>query len=208
MSLAGFIIFPNFYKIYYMKRLILMLAAVMIAASFSAVSAQTEAEMKAWMDYMTPGDFHKEMAKWDGEWKEDITMWMAPGAPPQKSTGACVNKMILGGRYQSATHTGNFGGMPFEGISTTGYDNARKIFITTWVDNMGTGVMILEGTWDESSKSLNLKGKQIDPGTGKEMAVREKFTVIDDNTQKMEMFVTPEGMQEYKNMEIVFTRKK
>ncbi len=191
-----------------MKRLILMLAAVLIAATFSAVSAQSEAEMKAWMDYMTPGEFHKEMAKWDGEWNEDITMWMAPGAPPQKSTGACVNKMILGGRYQSATHTGNFGGMPFEGISTTGYDNARKTFITTWVDNMGTGIMVLEGTWDEKAKALNLKGKQIDPATGKEMAVREKFTVIDDNTQKMEMFVTPEGMQEYKNLEIVFTRKK
>ncbi len=191
-----------------MKRLILMLAAMMIAASFSAVSAQSEAEMKAWMDYMTPGDFHKEMAKWDGEWKGDVTTWMTSDAPPQKSTLSCVNKMILGGRYQSATHTGNFGGMPFEGISTTGYDNARKKFISTWMDNMGTGIMILEGNWDENTKSLNLKGKQIDPGTGKEMAVREKFTVIDDNTQKMEMFVTPEGMQEYKNMEIVFTRKK
>jgi hypothetical protein len=98
--------------------------------------------------------------------------------------------------------------MPFEGISTTGYDNAKKTFVSTWVDNMGTGIMIMEGKWDEKTKTLHLKGKQTDPTTGKEMDVRETFTVIDDNTQKMEMFMTPAGGKEYKNMEIVFTRKK
>jgi hypothetical protein len=38
--------------------------------------------------------------------------------------------------------------------------------------------------------------------------VRETFKVIDDNTQKMEMFMTPAGGQEFKSMEITFTRKK
>ena len=191
-----------------MKRIILTICAVFITAVYFNATAQTEAEMKAWMDYMTPGEFHKEMAKWDGEWNEDITMWMAPGAPAQKSTASCVNKMILGGRYQSSIHKGSFSGMPFEGISTTGYDNAKKTFISTWVDNMGTGVMVLEGTWDEKGKMLTMKGKQTDPATGKEMGVREIFRVIDDNTQKMEMFMTPAGGQEFKSMEITFTRKK
>lgn len=27
--------------------------------------------------------------------------------------------------------------MPFEGISTLGYDNAKKTFFSTWIDNMG-----------------------------------------------------------------------
>lgn len=191
-----------------MKRLILMLAAVLTTAAYAGLNAQTEAEMKAWMEYMTPGDFHKEMAKWDGEWNEEITMWMAPGAPPQKNTASCVNKMILGGRYQLSTHTGSFNGMPFEGISTTAYDNAKKAVVSTWIDNMGTGIMTLEGKWDAGSKVLELKGKQLDPSSGKEMTVRETFTIVDDNTQKMEMFMTPAGGQEYKNMEIVFTRKK
>jgi len=191
-----------------MKRLILTICAVVITAVYFTVAAQSEAEMKAWMEYMTPGDFHKEMAKWDGEWNEDITMWMAPGTPAQKNTASCVNKMILGGRYQSSTHSGSFNGMPFEGISTTGYDNAKKVFVSTWVDNMGTGIMVMEGAWDDKTKTLNLKGKQTDPATGKEMGVRETFKIIDDNTQKMEMYMTPAGGKEYKSMEIVFTRKK
>lgn len=191
-----------------MKNILFAICAVLITATYTKLAAQSEAEMKAWMEYMTPGDFHKEMAKWDGEWNEDITMWMAPDAPPMKNTASCVNKMILGGRYQSSTHKGSFNGMPFEGLSTTGYDNAKKTFVSTWIDNMGTGIMTMEGKWDEGSKTLHLKGKQVDPATGKEMQVRETFKVIDDNTQKMEMFMTPAGGKEYKSMEIVFTRKK
>jgi hypothetical protein len=191
-----------------MKHLFLTLCAVFTVAVYSTAVAQTEAEMKAWMEYMTPGEVHKMLAKWDGEWNEDITMWMMPDAPPQKNKSACVNKMILGGRYQSAVHTGSFNGMPFEGNSTLGYDNAKKKFISTWVDNMGTGITVMEGTWDEKTKTMHLKGKQTDPTSGKETTIRETFQIIDDNTQKMEMFMTPVGGKEFKNMEIVFTRKK
>jgi hypothetical protein len=98
-------------------------------------------------------------------------------------------------------------GQPFEGQGTLAWDNARKMLVTTWIDNMGTGVMYLEGTWDSASKSATLKGKSTDPTTGKEMDIKETFTVIDDNTQKMEMFMTQDG-KEFKNMEIVFTRAK
>ncbi len=158
-----------------MKRITLTLIAVFVTAAYLNVAAQSDAEMKAWTEYMTPGDVHKMMAKWDGEWNEDMTMWMAPGAPAQKNTASCVNKMIMGGRYQSSTHTGSFNGMPFEGISTVGYDNAKKMFVSTWIDNMGTGIMVMEGTWDDQTKTMNASGKSVDPTTGKEMKVRETF---------------------------------
>jgi hypothetical protein len=35
---------------------------------------------------MTPGDVHKMIAKSDGQWKEDVSWWMAPGQEPSKST--------------------------------------------------------------------------------------------------------------------------
>jgi Protein of unknown function (DUF1579) len=191
-----------------MKRITLTICTVLVTVICCKVSAQSEAEMKAWMEYMTPGDIHKMLAKSDGEWNEEISMWMAPGTPVQKNTATCVNKMILGGRYQTSAHTGSFNGMPFEGISTVAYDNAKKKFITTWVDNMGTGIMVMEGNWDDKTKTLHTKGKQTDPMSGKDMDVRETFQIIDDNTQKIEMFMTPAGGKEFKSMEILFTRKK
>ena len=140
------------------------------------------------------------------EWNEEVTMWMAPGAPPTKSTTTVVNKMIMGGRYQESRHTGNMMGMPFEGYGLLGYDNARKVFVSSWVDNMGTGIMFMEGKWDDKTSTIHFTGKATDATTGKEIGVREIFTLIDANKQKMEMFMTQDG-KEHKSMEIVFTRK-
>ena len=44
---------------------------------------------------------------------------------------------------------------------------------------------------------MNEKGRQTDPATGKEIQVRPTFQIIDDNTHKMEMFMTPAGGKEY-----------
>jgi len=165
--------------------------------------------MKNWMAYMTPGDVHKMMASWDGTWDCKVTMWHADGALPELSKGTASNKMVMGGRYHVGSFTGNMMGQPFEGISTLAYDNNKKVFISTWIDNMGTGMMKLEGPWDEASKSITLSGTCVDPssGTGKEMAVRETMRIIDDKTQIMEMFGPGNDGKEFKMMEIKYTRK-
>ena len=171
----------------------------------AAAPMDSAAMMKSWQAYMTPGQVHAMLAKSNGTWKEDVTMWMSPGAPPTKSTSSVVNKMVLGGRYQEAHHTGTFNGMPFEGISMIGYDNMKKVFQSSWVDNFGTGISNMEGTWDSTSKTINFKGKMMDPMTGKEMEERQLFTIIDDNHQKVEMFANQNG-KEVKTMEIALTR--
>ncbi len=191
-----------------MKKIFLISAVCFLASGLQKTQAQpTQDEMmKAWQAYMTPGDAHKMIAKSDGQWKAEVTVWMAPGAPPEKSTATATNKMILGGRYQQSTHKGMFNGMPFEGISTFGYDNAKKVYVSSWIDNMGTGMMNMEGTWDDATKTVNMKGKSVDPGTGKDIDVREAFKIINDNTQLLEMYMTGADGAEFKTMEIKFTR--
>lgn len=192
-----------------MKRTFLCFCSVLLSVIFCHVSAQgnQEAMQKAWMEHMTPGNTHKMLSKADGQWTVETTLWMEPGAQPVKSTGTADVKMILGGRYQESKHSGNMMGMPFEGISVTGYDNAKKVFVNSWVDNMGTGMMNMEGKWDDNTKTINFSGKVFDPMTNKEMMVRETFKMIDDNTQSMEMFMTHDG-KEFKSMELKLTRKK
>ena len=107
---------------------------------------------KNMMEYMTPGDIHTMLAKSNGTWNVETSMYMAPGAPPETSKGKAVNKMILGGRYQVSEFKGTMMGQPFEGVSTLGYDKHKNIFENTWVDNMGTGIMYMEGTWDDATK--------------------------------------------------------
>lgn len=169
------------------------------------VAAQTEAEMKAWQAYMTPGEMHKNMASSVGDWKAEVTMWMEPGAQPTKSTATATNEMLMEGRYLKSTHKGNFMGMPFEGISITGYDNIKKTFVNTWIDNMGTGVMVTEGKWNKEKNAIELTGKATDPMTGKDSKIRETLTFNADGSQLMEMWSEKDG-KEFKTMEIKMTK--
>lgn len=165
--------------------------------------------MKNWTAYSTPGDMHKMIESWNGTWSGEVTSWYSPGAPPQISKSTSVNKTVMGGRYQVSNFSGNMMGMPFEGMGTLAYDNAKKVFISTWIDNMGTGLMKVEGPWDAASKSITLTGRCVDPGsgTGREMDLREVLKIIDDKNQMMEMYGPGPDGKEFKMMEIKMSRK-
>lgn len=164
------------------------------------------AQQKAWMDYATPSAPHKMMAEEVGTWNCEMTFWMEPNGKPEKANSTADIKMILGGRYQESNYKGMMMGMPFEGKATMAYNNASKEFTSTFVDNMGTGMMVAMGKYDEGSKTIELKGDMVNPMNGKKTPYREMYTIVDANTRKMEMFDTKNG-QEYKSMEIVMTRK-
>ena len=164
---------------------------------------------KAWMEYMAVGEQHKMLAKSDGVWDGEMTMWFGADAPPVKSKTTGTNKMIMGGRYQVSTFKGDFMGQPFEGVSTTGYDNAKKVFTNTWIDNMGTGIMTMEGTWNDASKAISFKGKTMCAANGQEADMRETYQIIDNDTHLLTMYGPDmKTGKEYKNMEIKFVRRK
>jgi hypothetical protein len=188
-----------------MKRLLLLCFPILAATQLLA--QDQAAAQQAWMDYMTPGKIHQMLAHSDGTWNYELTLWMSPDAPPAKSTGTSENKMILGGRYQESVHKGNFGGMEFEGHGLLAYDNAKKIFQNSWVDNMGTGIMFMEGPWNDASHSLTLTGKTYDPMQGKDIEVKEVITILDNDHHKMEMFYVKDG-KDIKSMEMLLTRAK
>ena len=190
-----------------MKKIIIAVLVLAVCFTKPANAQTTDASMKSWQDYMTPGDIHKMIARYDGTWNEDVTVWMQPGNPPSVSKSTAVNTMIMGGRYQESKISGNIMGMPFEGFSLLGYDNIKKVFTSTWVDNFGTGTMTMEGTWDDATKTIILKGKSLDPMSGKDMDEKETIQFINDSTEKFTMY-TESAAGEFKNMEINSIRAK
>lgn len=182
-------------------------AAVVEEIKNQEPAMDSAAAAKAWENYATPGEMQKWMASQSGKWTCAITSWPAPDAPalPPEESSADI-KMILGGRYQEASYKGKMMGMDFEGRSLMGYDNAKKVFVTTWMDNMGTGIMMLEGPYDEATKTIHMSGKMTDPTTGKDTDIRQDVKMQDDKTQITEMYCKQNG-KEYKNMEIKMTKK-
>ena len=190
---------------------------ILVVLTISAFSfAQEEGEMggmdqqammEAWQKSMTPGPMHELLARQVGEWKGNVSMWMDPSQPPTTTEGTTVCKSILGGRYFTSTHTSTMMGMPFEGIELNGYDNVNEEFFNTWIDNFGTGIMYLKGSYDEASKTFTYNGTMTDPMTGTDMNVKEVVNIVDNDNTKFEMYIV-QGEQEFKTMEINYTRVK
>jgi len=195
-----------------MKKLFALLFVFLLANSASLLFAQEDETgmdpemMKAWQESMTPGPMHEMLANRVGEWKAEVTMWMDPSQPPETSEATTVTESMLGGRYFKSTHTGMMMGEPFEGFEISGYDNVKKEFFNVWMDNMGTGIMVSTGTYDEATNTLTFTGEMTDP-MGNVMNTREVIVPGDKDHSTFEMYVDMGG-NEIKTMEIKYTRVK
>jgi hypothetical protein len=177
------------------------------AAKPAAAPAMDPAMMEAMMKAGIPGEAQKRLDGMVGTWDTKITMWMVPGADPMVSTGTATNQWTMGGRYLEERFKGDFAGMPFEGLGYTGYDNVKKQYWGSWIDNMSTGMMTSTGT-SSDGKSWDFTATMADPMTGKDSVIKQKVTVADADHHTMEMWgAGPDGKM-YKSMEIAYTRKK
>lgn len=182
-----------------------LVAAVLLvgapALAQDEMSPEAAAEMAAWQAYMTPGEEHQKMTQGAGEWRQELTFWMAPGAEVQQATSTSTVEAILGGRYLTEEMTGTMMGMPFEGRGTFGYDNAKDQYFMTWIDNMGTGLMT--GWGAPEGNKVTYSGTFVDPASGEDKPFRTVVTEVDPDHMIMEMYVpAPDGSGEFKNMEI------
>ena len=159
---------------------------------------------------------HKFLADLNGTWTYTVKMWMGdPNAKPQESKGTAVRKSMMDGRYFVMDVTGKMqmpgaDGKPkdvtFKGMGIEGYDNVKKKFVGSWVDNMGTGIMMSEGTYDPATKALTYTGEE-EMVPGMKQKVREVVKLVDKDHMALEWY-EDRGGREAKTMEINYTRKK
>ncbi len=186
--------------------LALIASAVMAKEKKHEKQVDPQAMMEVYQKLATPGEPHKLFATLAGSWTTKTTEWMEPGKPPSESTGSVEMKMLLDGRFLQQDFSGDMMGQPYSGIGTTGYDNLRKRYVSTWIDTWGTGIFQMEGTASADGKTITLKGRHDEPGGG-QMKHRAVWKIVDSNTQTFDMYGTHHGGKEMKVMEIVYTRK-
>jgi hypothetical protein len=167
-------------------------------------------DMQAMMDVYQrlaiPGAPHKQLARLAGAWATKTRAWMEPNQPPMEGTGACEQKMLLGGRYLQQEHTGEMMGSPFTGINLIGYDNHTQKYVSVWIDSMSTGIYYFEGTASADGKIITQENSYDDPVRGPTVW-RSVTRIVDDNTLEYEMYLTSKGGKEEKMMEMTVTRK-
>ena len=171
--------------------------------------------MKQMMELSRTNENHKLLASTAGTWSYSVKMWMNPdpNAKPQESKGTAVRKMTMDGRYLTGEYTGKMmmpgsdGKMKeftFRGAGLEAYDNVKKKFLATWIDNMGTGIEMVEGNYDPATKSFTYAG-EMEPMPGYKQQVREVVKLTDKDHMALEWYENT-GQGERKTMEISYTR--
>jgi len=195
-----------------MKHLKIIFSLLVVGLLFSSISVfaqekghKMSPEEKAWMEYMTPGKMHEHFKSQVGDWTYVSKFWMNPESKkPMVTKGTSKAETIFGGRYLKMSHEGMMMGMPFKGFGLTGYDNAKKVYQSIWIDNMGTGIMYMTGNMQDGK--MVLTGSAPDPASGHDITMKDVTTIIDKDHFMFEMYVvTPKG--DVKTMEITYTRK-
>jgi hypothetical protein len=128
-------------------------------------AADMQKMMQQMMEMSKLNENHKLLSSLDGNWDYTVKMWMDgnTSGKPQESKGTATRKSIMGGRYvtmdvggkmQMPGENGKMKDVMFKGMGIEGYDNVKKKFVASWVDNMGTGIEFSEGTYDPATKSF------------------------------------------------------
>src|SRR5437667_6503395 len=188
------------------------------ATAAPAAGQPNQAEMmQQMMELSKLNENHKLLAGLDGTWSYTVKMWMNPdpNAKPQESKGTAVRKSMMDGRFFVMDVTGKMDmpgpdgkkkEMTFKGMGIEGYDNVKKKFVATWMDNMGTGIMMSEGTYDPATKTFTYTGEYEEmPGMKKKF--REVIKLVDKDHHEFEMY-EDRGTGETKSVEIHYTRAK
>ena len=188
-----------------------MVMCCLVGSAFAAEGTGMSEEdmMKKWMEVASPKAEHEMLAKGVGEWNCSMKFWMGPGAPEQTASGSCTETLVNGGRALNESFSGTMMGMPFEGEGLTGYDNFNKTYWSTWMDNMSTGFMFMEGTSTDGGKTVVFNTTMDEPTMNvKDKPVRMVSKILDENTHVFESWDEIGTPHEFKAMEITYTRKK
>lgn len=186
--------------------------AVLLALVGSTAGAQEEppmtdemrAEMSAWMEAASPGEPHLELARYAGVWTGAVSLWMDPDQPPMQETGRMEAKMIMGDRFLQSRWGGNFGGMPFEGMSLDGYNNLTGEYESVWIDNFGTLMIHYAGGMGEDGVRT-MSGSFADAMSGGTYDQQVTYSWVDDDHWTYTSWVD-NGERRFKNLEIHYER--
>jgi hypothetical protein len=159
-----------------------------------------------------PGAEHELIARYCGDFDEEITFWMQPGAQPLKLKGSSEHEMVLGGRFRLSRAASEFMGSRTESMSMLGFDRRHEEFTLVSFDTAGTYWVSAQGPYDAETRTARMHGTDDDPIGGVVQDYDFVMTLVDDDTLRFEIWFNDEAHAKdgkpFKMVEVTSRRKK
>ena len=124
---------------------------------------------------------------------------------PEAFTGTDHSEWILGGRFVRCEIKGTLGNKSMHGIAMTGYDTAKRRFVSTWQDDQCNSIKMDEGTFDPSARTFTFLGESTGPN-GETVKCRRVIKVTNRDEHTMVMYLTKGSQAEERVSEMTFRR--
>ena len=135
-----------------MNRTCVVTTTFILAACAIAAAAVRPALFS--QDMPQPGEQHKQVLRGVGEWQGTLTTFTPDGAA--ESVAATQITEAVGGFWTQSRFTCKFMGMDYIGTGVNGYDETRKKYVGTWVDNMSSYLAVMEGEMDAKGEKCTM----------------------------------------------------
>lgn len=180
---------------------------------------EMKAMMDKWQKAMTPGEQHKKLGEFVGEWDVTFKMWMmGPDSPATETKGSATVTSVLNGRFireelkgkisMPDMATGALKEMDYQGQGLTGFDNYRNTYIGSWADSMNTHMLRMAGTADPAGKVITMYGEMDEPMLSMiGRTVKYVTRIVDKDKHIFEIYDLAAG-DNFKVLELTYTRKK
>ena len=138
-----------------------------------------------------------------GLWKAEVEVRPERGAPAQTSEGTMASRMC--GPWLVSDFKNETSG--FEGHGICGWDPIHGRYVGTWVDPLRRGLVVMQGRWDEASRTMTYVGEMTRPD-GSQMRWREVTERPEDDVRVFRSLVPLPDGGEFEVMTVRYVRLK
>jgi hypothetical protein len=165
-----------------------------------------EDEIVRYMAVSRPGAEHRWLDPLVGSWTIDVR-WQGAGGVETRTTGTSENRWILDGRFLLCESTAGDGPSRIDATTIYGFDNRQKKYFALALHNLATYVMQPSGSYDPSTHSFLLSGRERNEVTGSILVYRELLRVEGPDRFSLRVYFDVPGRAPVRILEAIYTRR-
>jgi hypothetical protein len=165
-----------------------------------------EEEIVRYMAVSRPGAEHRWLDPLVGSWTIDVR-WQRAGRTETRVTGTSENRWILDGRFLLCESTAGDGPSRIDAMTIFGFDNRQKKYFALGLHNLATYITQPSGSYDPSTHSFLLSGRERNEVTGGAIVYRELISIEGPDRYVLRVYSDVPGRSPVKVLEVVYARR-